>query len=88
MNVGTAPSPVFAISVTNSTGEEMIVSYDDGSGRRALGAVAAGATDRFVIAQPARTTVDITARNSGGTRSVGPISVTLIAGETRPVTLR
>jgi len=88
MSVGTAPTPVFAIAVTNSTGEEMIVSYDDGSGRRALGAVAAGATDRFVIAQPARTTVNVTARNAAGTRSVGPIAVDLVAGETRPVNLR
>jgi hypothetical protein len=82
------PSPVFAIAVTNATTAELIVSYDDGSGARALGSVRAGVTERFVIAAPARATVSVSGRNPAGTRTSGPVAVELIAGETRPVTLR
>jgi len=82
------PSPVFAISVTNATNAELIVSYDDGSGAKALGSIRAGGTERFVIASPARATISVSGRNPPGTRTAGPVAVELRAGETRPVTLR
>jgi hypothetical protein len=88
VSVGSSPSPVYAVAVTNATNEELIVSYDDGSGPKALGSVRAGAAERFVIAAPARNQVAIAGRNRAGTRSVGPVNVQLVAGETKGVELR
>jgi hypothetical protein len=87
VNVST-PSPVFAVAVTNASGTELIVSYDDGSGAKALGSVRAGATERFVIAAPARVAITISGRSPSGMRTAGPVAIELAAGETRPVTLR
>ena len=86
VSVGNTPGPVYAISVTNSGTTELIVSYDDGAGAKALGAVRSGATERFVIAAPARTTVQVFGRAGG--QSTQPVSVQLVAGQTIPVTLR
>jgi hypothetical protein len=87
VNVGTTPTPVYAVAVDNATSQELIVSYDDGSGPRALGAVAAGRMERFIIASPARTTIQITGRSSDGSVTAGPVTVELAAGETRSVRL-
>jgi hypothetical protein len=86
--VGSSPSAVYAVAVTNAAGEEMIVAYDDGTGPRALGAVADGRTDRFVIAASSRTSVQVSGRNRSGTKTSGPYTVQLVAGQTIPVILR
>lgn len=86
MSVGTAPTPVYAISVTNQTVNDLIVSYDDGSGARSLGLVSAGSTDRFVIASPRQTSVSVSGRSAGGVIS-GPVTVQLVAGQTLSVVL-
>lgn len=82
------PTPVYAVSVRNATGVEIIVSYTDGTATRALGTVLPGSTERFVIAAPASTTVDIQGRTAGGGPDYGPFRVSLVAGTTVPVTIR
>jgi hypothetical protein len=78
----------YAIEVHNTLTPDMIVSYDDGSGARALGAVQGGRTERFIIASPRTTAITISARNSSGTRVAGPFHVQLQAGQTQRVDLR
>jgi hypothetical protein len=82
------PTPVYAVSVRNATDTEIIVSYADGTANRALGTVLPGDTERFVIAAPASTTVEIHARTAGGGPLYGPFRVSLVAGTTVPVTIR
>jgi hypothetical protein len=88
VNVGTLPTPVFGILITNSTNVELIVSYDDGTGPKALGAVAHGATERFVIASPANTLVEVAGRTRDGSSRIGPIQVRLVAASNTSVELR
>lgn len=88
VEVASGPAPTFPITVRNAVGQDAIVAYDDGSGARTLGTVQAGSTERFIIASPQSTTVSITARSTAGTRSWGPFSVALTAGETQSVTIR
>jgi hypothetical protein len=88
VQVGSGPGPVYAVEVVNSLGQDMIVSYDDGGGARTLGTVPAGATERFIITAPARTTVSIQGRTSAGTQTSGPYSVQLSQTEASRVTLR
>ena len=78
----------FAISVENSLAYDMVVSYDAGAGSRVLGTVRAGDEVRFVIAGPASTTISVTGRNDARDRQVGPLTVSLISGQTVPVRLR
>ncbi len=80
------PETIYAVNVTNDLAEPMIVSFDDGSGTRLLGTVAAGGTERFVLAGAASQTVSIIARNEADTRTVRR-SVTLVPGETVAVRL-
>ncbi len=87
-SVQPAPTPVYAVSVRNTTAAEIVVSYDDGAASRALGTVPAGRTERFVIAAPASTTVDIVARAASGNATFQPVTVQLVAGSTIPVTIR
>lgn len=82
------PTPVYAVSVTNATAVEIVVSYDDGTASRALGTVPAGRTERFVIAAPASTNVRILSRSASGGTSFSPVSVTLVAGSTVDLTIR
>jgi hypothetical protein len=82
------PTPVFAVSVTNSTGVEIVVSYDDGATSRALGTVPAGRTERFVIAAPASTSVEIRSRAASGDTAFSPVRVALVAGSTVSLTVR
>jgi len=88
VQIGSEAGPVYSIDVRNTLSEDMIVSYDDGSGDRTLGTARAGGSGRFIIASPARQTVSIMGRNAAGTRSVGPYQVQLVAGESRAVSLR
>jgi hypothetical protein len=87
VSVSAPPAPVFAVSIDNQTRLELIVTYDDGSGPRALGAVPAGRSERFVIAASARATVDIVGRSQDGSVSATAAGVALVAGQTVPVRL-
>lgn len=86
--VGTTPAVTYAVNVTNAAGTDLAVSYDDGSGPRALGLVPAGRSERFVIASPRQTTVTITGSTPDGSRSATPVEVQLQIGSTISVTLR
>ena len=88
VQIGSGPGPVYAVEIVNSLGQDMIVSYDAGSGLRTLGTVPAGATERFIITAPDRTSVSIQGRNSGGNRTSGPYTVQLSQDATPRVTLR
>ena len=86
--VGTTPAATFAVNVTNAAGADLAVSYDDGSGPRALGLVRSGRTERFVIAAPRRTDVTISGATPDGSRSARSVEVSLQAGSAVSVTLR
>lgn len=88
VSVGTTPAATYAVNVTNAAGADLTVSYDDGSGPRALGLVPAGRTERFVIAAPRQTTVTITGSTPDGSRTTGPLQVQLQIGSAVSVTLR
>jgi hypothetical protein len=88
MQVGSEPTPVYRIVVTNQTSETLIVGYNDGRGESIFGAVPANSSDTFVVARPADLAITVTARNAAGTRTIGPLSVQLRAGESVPVHLR
>ena len=88
VEVNSGPSPTYPVQVRNQVGEEVIVSYDDGSGSRVLGNVRPGTTERFIIAARERLDVSISARSIDGSRSWGPFMVSLEAGEPQPVTIR
>jgi hypothetical protein len=87
VNVGTQPTAVFAVSVTNNTAVELIVSYDDGRGPKALGTIVSRGTERFIIAAPAATTVRVSGRSADGSITSGPQTAQLSAGSTTPVVL-
>lgn len=82
------PTRSFSIEITNETGVSMVVSYNDGRGDAILGTVAAGRTERYIIASPANTSVAIRGAAASGSRSSGPYTVSLTAGSTARVTLR
>lgn len=86
VSVGT--DPVYAVQVRNTLGQDMIVSYNAGSGPAILGTVQANRSERFVITTRNVTTVTITAINQSGTRTSGPYTVQLAPGMTREVVLR
>jgi len=88
INVQTPPTPVYAVLIQNSAGVEIVVSYDDGSGLRALGTVLDGRTERFIIAAPAATDIEVSATSRDGARRFGPYPVTLQAGTNVPLTIR
>ncbi len=83
-----SPRPLYSIQVRNTLADEMIVSYDDGAGTRALGTVLPNGIERFLINAPASTTITVTARNTAGTDSVGPFMVRLSTGSTPLVVLQ
>jgi hypothetical protein len=82
------PTRSFSIEITNETGTPMVVSYNDGRGDATLGTVAAGRTERYIIASPASTSVAIRGVATSGGRTVGPYTVALTAGSTARVSLR
>jgi hypothetical protein len=87
VSVQPPPTPVYAVAITNTTAVEIVVSYDDGTAPRALGTVLPGRTERFVIAAPASTSVDILTRSATGGTTFGPFRVVLIAGSTVPLSV-
>jgi hypothetical protein len=88
MSVGSEAGPLYRITVENELAEAMIVSYNDGRGDAILGTVAARGQEHFAIGRPATTTIAVRARNTAGTRSLGPFSIELDASTARIVTLR
>ena len=86
--VGTTPAATYAVNVTNAAGADLAVSYDDGSGPRALGLVPAGRTERFIIAAPRQTTVTISGTTPDGSRTAAPVEVQLQIGSAVSGTLR
>jgi hypothetical protein len=68
-----------AINVYNEMSHPMIVAFDDGTGERLLGTVAARSTDRFVIAGTSATTISVVAYDQGRTHTVRR-TVTLVPG--------
>lgn len=68
-----------AVNVINDLSHAMVVWFDDGSGERLLGTVAARSRDRFVLAGTTATTVSIVARDEGRTHTVRR-TVTLVPG--------
>jgi hypothetical protein len=82
------PTRSFSIEITNETGVSMVASYNDGRGDATLGTVAAGRTERYIIASPASTSVSIRGVATSGGRTSGPYTVALTAGSTARVALR
>lgn len=80
------PGQTYAVNVVNTFPQAMIVSYDDGTGPRLLGTVAANRTERFVVAGTAAGTVSIIARDEGDTRTIRR-TVSLVPGGTVEVRL-
>lgn len=89
MTVGSPePTETYSISVQNQTSVDLIVSYNDGRGSALLGTVRAGATERFVIAGSAASTVQVSGAAVSGSRTSGPYTVSLLPGRTQSVVLR
>lgn len=86
VEVSSDPGTQYAIEVYNPRSVDMVVSYDDGRGTRTLGTVRAGSRERFVIAAPPEPRIELTARSSSGS-TVGPLTVSLTAGQTTQVRL-
>jgi hypothetical protein len=86
--VGTQPGATYSIEVRNSFNEEMIVSYNDGSGPRTLGSVPAARTERFVIVPPSSSSISVSATNAARTRSFGPVQLSAVPGGSGSVVLR
>lgn len=83
-----SPSESYSITVENLTGITMVVTYNDGRGDATLGTVAAGATERFIIAAPASSSISVQGTAVSGARRAGPYSVNLARGATHTVRLR
>ena len=87
IDVDSEPGPGYVIEVRNPHNEPMIVSYDDGTGVRLLGLVAAEGTGRFVITKPANLEITVLASDEARTRTIRR-TVQLVAGTPREVVLR
>jgi hypothetical protein len=68
-----------AVNVINDLPHPMVVWFDDGTGERLLGTVAARSRDRFILAGTAATTVSVVARDEARTHTVRR-TVTLVPG--------
>jgi hypothetical protein len=88
ISVGSDAGPLYRITVHNELAEAMIVSYNDGRGDAILGTVPARGTEHFAVGRPAQPTITVSARNTSGTRSVGPFTVQLAADAAQTVRLR
>lgn len=83
VDVGSADArTTYSVEVRNETNIAMIVRYNDGRADALLGSVAAGASERFIIASPATTSIGITGTAEAGDRRSGPHPVVLGAGTT------
>lgn len=88
VTVSTSPAVTYAVNVTNATGHDLAVSWDDGEGPRALGLVPVGRSERFIIAMPRRTSVTISGATPDGSRTFGPVNAELRPGTPVNVVLR
>lgn len=68
--VESEPGPVYTVSVENPMSHAMDVWYDDGVETQELGRVGPHETREFIIAAPARTAIEIVARDETRTHSV------------------
>lgn len=84
--VESEPGPAYTLEVHNPMPHPMIVSYNDGTGVRLLGTVAANARQRFVITRPAGLQITVTATDEDRTHTVTK-TVTLRPGAVAAVTL-
>lgn len=83
IDVGSADAGTsYSVEIRNETGTAMIVRYNDGRGDALLGSVDAGASERFIIASPASTSISVTGTADTGDRRSGPHSVVLGDGTT------
>jgi hypothetical protein len=80
------PGPQYTIEVDNRMSHAMVVSFNDGTGERPLGTVAAQSRGHFIIVSPAQSSVTIVARAEGGGHTVQR-QVVLVAGTTVTVVL-
>ncbi|HKJ93078.1 MAG TPA: hypothetical protein VJ957_07910 [Longimicrobiales bacterium] len=87
MTVETKPDRTYAIAVENPTAQAMVVSYDDGTGSRLLGTVAAGDTERFVLAGARSAQITVSAVSEDRSISIQK-SVMLRQGSVVHVALR
>lgn len=78
----------YSIEATNQMGHAMTVFWSDGGEEKMLGSVAAGRTERFIIAAPRSTSISVLARDANRTHMAGPWQVTLTAGSSQRVTVR
>ena len=81
IDVTSEPGSSYTVDVYNSHSTTLTVSYTDTRGTHNLGTVAAGSTQRFVIAGSSSATVTVTGRTSGGASY--PKTVTLTGGTTK-----
>lgn len=88
LDVGSEPGPTYRVVVHNDLAEDMIVTANHAGGDALLGAVPAGRSDTFVLARPVSMDVEIRARNTAGTRVVGPFPVRLNPTEPAVIRLR
>lgn len=86
MEFETDPRQTQAINVINQMPHAMVIWFDEGDGERLLGTVAAGSSDRFVIASPGVSTLSVVARDEARSETVRR-TVTLVAGGTVDVVL-
>lgn len=84
--VESEPGPAYAIQVNNPMPHPMIVSYNDGSGDRLLGTVAARGNARFVITTPANRRISVIATDEQRRHTVTK-TVMLQPGATAEVVL-
>jgi hypothetical protein len=78
----------YSIDATNQMGHSMTVFWSDGGEEKMLGSVAAGRTERFIIAAPRTTSISVMARDANRTHMAGPWQVTLVANSPQRVTIR
>ncbi len=86
MEFETDPRQTQAINVINQLGHPMVIWFDEGDGERLLGTVAAGSTERFVIAGADVSALSVVARDEGRTSTVRR-TVTLVPGGTVDVVI-
>jgi hypothetical protein len=86
MELDTDPRQTQAINVINDLTHPMIIWFDDGTGERLLGTVAAGSTDRFVLGGAGPMTLSVIARDEARTHTVRR-TVTIAPGGSADVRL-
>ena len=80
------PGPVYVVAIENPMSHVMDVWYDDGEATRELGRIDARQSREFIIAAPARASIEIVARDEGQTHTITR-RVELVRGGTPRVVL-